>query len=121
MASRRFWPSNHRTVQVVAPGPDPLATQFAAALQVATSLVSPMTRGRFLPGLSGVGARRDTRDPGALQDLRGQALVTRKMDRIRGGIGGGPGDPSGLPSTGSRGSSPVMSALAGMSLPEVLR
>lgn len=121
MASRRLWPSNHRTVTVVDFGPDPLAVQFAAALQVATSLVSPMTRGRFLPGLSGVGARRDSRDPGALQDLRGQALVVRRMDRIRGGIGGGPGDQSGLPSTGARTTGTVMSALAGMELPEVLR
>lgn len=117
----RSFPSNHGTVTVPACGADPIATQLAGALHVATSLVSPMTRGRFLPGLAGSGTRRDTRDPGALQDMRGQALVTRRMDRIRAGVGGGPGDPSGLPSTGARTTLGVMSALRGMDLPEVLR
>ena len=117
----RVWRANHGTEVVPVFGVPEVSTVFARALHAATSLVSPMARGRIVSGLDGHGANRDTRDPGALQDLRGQALTVRRMDALRRGVGGGPGDSAGLPSTGSRAAEGVLAALASMDLPEVLR
>lgn len=119
--ARRLWPSNKRTVTVDTFGPNPVSVAQMGGLHQAISLVSPMARGRARYGLPGVGANRDDRDIGALQDFRGQALVARRMDQLRAGTQGGPGDAPAYPSTGSSRTAGIMSSLAGMDLPEVLR
>lgn len=119
--ARRSWPGSARQITTTVHDPHPISVSMVAGLLQATALTSPMTRGRFRQGLGGVGSNRDDRDVGALQDFRGQALVARRMDRLRAGAQGGPSQAPAYPSTGTTARPSVMGALAGMDLPEVLR
>lgn len=117
----RGWAENRRRVVVDTFDPHPQSVSWVSALLQATALTSPMVRGRFRTGVPGVGVTgRDDRDIGPLQDFRGQALVARRMDRLRAGAQGGPSQAPAYPSTGGR-TPGVLASLAAMDLPEVLR
>lgn len=96
-------------------GADPLAFSYAHRLGVATSLTSPMVRGRFRP-LEGADPTRTGNgrpDLGALQTFRG---LVGAATQVRLGMQAGPSAPPGYPSTGQGG---VIGQLAAMQQPGI--
>lgn len=97
-------------------GPNPIAASMSQKLFVATSLTSPMVRGRFRTGQAGDGENRaQTTDLGSLQVLRG---MYQGPQGVRLGAQAGPSQQPAFPSTNG---DVTVTGLGMLDLPEVWR
>lgn len=112
-----------RAVQVVVRDAEPIGTALMASLGVVQLTQSPMSRGGgHSPGLTGIGANRDSRRTVALQRWQGAgAPVAADRRRTTIGVQGGPGDQPAFPSTGNTGVPSLVNPLSGMDIPYALR
>lgn len=97
-------------------GPNPIAAGTAQKLFIATSLTSPMVRGRFRTGQAGAGENRaQTTDLGSLQVLRG---MYQGPQGVRLGAQAGPSQQPAYPSTNN---DVTVTGLGMLDLPDVWR